>query len=347
MDDTHSPQAGKSIGQMRRKPVDVTAASPVTAGHLAPGQALPLVIEPAVAAASIDLVRWATENRARIEGDLDRYGAILFRGFALKSVADFEAVASAVYPLYGGYGDLPNAGVSDTIYKSTPYPPDKWILFHNESSHLQSYPLRISFFCLRAAETGGETPILDCREVYRRLEPGLRDRFETEGLMYVRNFIEGFDVPWHQFFKTTDKAAVEALCSRDQVTCEWTAGNGLRLRQRTRAVARHPRTGEKSFFNQVQLHHVSCLDPETRHSLLALLKEEDLPRNVYYGDGTPIDDAVMATLNDLFMSLATSAPWQTGDMIMLDNMMIAHARKPFTGAREIVVAMGQMVDAAA
>ena len=52
-------------------------------------------------------------------------------------------------------------------------------------------------------------------------------------------------------------------------------------------------TGEISFFNQVQLHHVHCLDPETRESLLSIFKREDLPRHVYYGDGSPIEDSVM------------------------------------------------------
>jgi predicted metalloendopeptidase len=54
------------------------------------------------------------------------------------------------------------------------------------------------------------------------------------------------------------------------------------------------------FFNQVQLHHPFCLDPATRKSLVALFKEEGLPRNVYYGDGTRIEDETMKKLGDLY-----------------------------------------------
>ena len=64
--------------------------------------------------------------------------------------------------------------------------------------------------------------------------------------------------------RPTDKAEVEKICAEGGMSCEWTE-TGLRLRQRAPARRRtHPRTGEKLFFNQVQLHHVSCLDPTRR-----------------------------------------------------------------------------------
>ena len=34
--------------------------------------------------------------------------------------------------------------------------------------------------------------------------------------------------------------------------------------------------------------------------------------------------------------------WQRGDVVMLDNMLAAHARDPFEGERRIVVAMGDI-----
>lgn len=52
-------------------------------------------------------------------------------------------------------------------------------------------------------------------------------------------------------------------CRESSTDAEWTAA-GLRTRQRRIAVSRHPGTGEKVFFNQIQLHHVSCLGPEVR-----------------------------------------------------------------------------------
>jgi alpha-ketoglutarate-dependent taurine dioxygenase len=100
------------------------------------------------------------------------------------------------------------------------------------------------------------------------------------------------------------------------------------------------------FFNQVQLHHLSCLDSATRDSMLALFKEEDMPRNVYYGDGSLIEDEVMEKLDELFWTTSVSFPWREGDLIMVDNMLVAHARQPYVGPRKILVAMGEMISGA-
>jgi alpha-ketoglutarate-dependent taurine dioxygenase len=344
----NAPTAGaltpkmKSFKDIRRQVVDVSAASLVKIGSMTPGQALPLVIQPAVA--SVDLAEWARTNQDFLETNVLKYGAILFRGFGLTSVPAFEAAVQAICPnLFENYGDLPREGVSDRVYQSTPYPNDKHILFHNESSHLPRWPRKQFFGSIQVAEEGGETPILDCREVYKQLAPEVRDRFAAKGLMYVRNFIKGIDVSWQDFFHTEDKATVEEACRKEGMKCEWTSGNNLRVRQISPAVIKHPKTGEMVFFNQVQLHHPYCLDSETRASLRSLFKEEDLPRNVCFGDGAPIEDAVMEAIGQLYWKLAVSFPWQEGDLLFMENMLVSHARNPFVGPRKIVVAMGEMV----
>jgi alpha-ketoglutarate-dependent taurine dioxygenase len=339
---TEVSSAKKSLRGIRRQVVDIGSQNLIQTSSLAPGKTLPLVVQPA--GDNLDLADWAKSNQDFVDTHLLKHGAILFRGFGINTPAAFERAALAMCPgLFSEYGDLPREGLSDKVYHSTPYPPDKHILFHNESSHLPSWPRKQFFACMIVAKAGGETPILDCREVYRQLDPDLRDRFETKGLMYVRNFIKGVDVSWQDFFHTSDRAKVEEACHKEGMTCEWTPGDNLRVRQLSPAVVKHPKTGEMSFFNQVQLHHPYCLDPETRQSLMSLFKEEDLPRNVYYGDGTPIEDAVMEKLGDLYWKLSVSFTWQQGDLIMLENMLVSHARNPYLGPRKIVVAMGEMV----
>src|SRR6185503_18963441 len=105
-----------------------------------------------------------------------------------------EAVAQAACPdLFGEYGDLPREGVSGRVYGSTPYPADQTILFHNESSHLARWPMRIFFHCLEPAARGGETPLVDGRRVLAGLRPELRESIRRRRLMYVRHFIPGVD----------------------------------------------------------------------------------------------------------------------------------------------------------
>jgi alpha-ketoglutarate-dependent taurine dioxygenase len=124
--------------------------------------------------------------------------------------------------------------------------------------------------------------------------------------------------------------------------CEWTDSGGLRVKQRCRAVLRHPRTGEMTFFNQVQLHHIYCLEPAVRQSLLTMFNLEDLPRHVYYGDGSAIEECVMDHIGEVYEKNAVRFQWQHGDMITLDNMLTAHGRDPYSGLRKIVVALGDM-----
>lgn len=145
--------SNRPITGARRKAVDLSNETAVSIRRFEGNPRMPWAIEPA--RPGVDLLAWAAENHATVDSRLLDAGAVLLHGFDVRRADDFEAVASALTSeLYGGYGDLPRAGESRNIYESTPYPPDQAILFHNESSHLSSWPMRISFCCLVAAETG-------------------------------------------------------------------------------------------------------------------------------------------------------------------------------------------------
>jgi alpha-ketoglutarate-dependent taurine dioxygenase len=343
METTTGTGPTRSLRAVRRKAVDVDAMSLVRMRPFGPGPhgSLPLVIEPAVD--GVDLPAWAAANRDEIFAILARNGAVLFRGFGITTPGEFEDAAAAVCPdLFSEYGDLPKEPTARRIYQSTPYPNDKAILFHNESSHLPQWPMKQFFFCVIAPETGGETPVLDCRRAVQEMDPGLLAAFESKGLRYTRTFAEGLDVSWQDFFKTGSKDEIERLCAAAGMTCEWTDRGYLRISNQATAVSVHPVTGERVFFNQVQLHHVSCLDSATRDSLLALFDRADLPRNVYFGDGSDIPDESMEQLGRLFDDLMVPVAWEPGDILMLDNMLVSHGRLPFTGRRKVCVAMAEM-----
>jgi alpha-ketoglutarate-dependent taurine dioxygenase len=319
----------------------------VHAGPLAADRAFGLMLRPA--RSGVDLAGWCGEHVAAIDALLHQHGALLFRDFDVPSAADFErAAAGAFGGLFGEYGDLPRSAAGARIYHSTPYPPELMILWHNESAHLASWPMRIAFYCTVAARAGGCTPIVDSRALMRDLDAAVVEAFRTRGLCYVRNFIAGVEPTWERFFRTDDRAAVETLCRAEENELSWRDDGGLRVRRRGPGTARHPVTGAEVFFNQVQLHHVACLDPETRADLCALVDDEaDLPRTVAYGDGTPIPDDVVRHIVDVCERTCVRVPWHPGDMIVLDNMLTAHGRDPYEGERRILVAMGRLTQATA
>src|SRR5436305_9845012 len=191
---------------------------------------LPLVVRPGVP--GVSRASWAENSRGVIDRELAKHGGLLFRGFEIPRVEEFEHVVRAISGELLEYTERssPRHAVSGRIYTSTDYPPDQPIFLHNENSYQAVWPRRIFFYCAKAASEGGETPIADVRKLYRRVDPEVRDAFVAKRWMVVRNYGDGFGLPWQDVFQTTDRAEVEAHCRRSGIELEWKEGNRLRTR---------------------------------------------------------------------------------------------------------------------
>jgi alpha-ketoglutarate-dependent taurine dioxygenase len=339
VNDTNRP-ALKRLGNLQRRTVTMSTEDLVRTAPL-DGKGLPLVIQPAVA--GLSLPAWVENHRDRIDAELRRHGALLFRSFDQPRVEQFEQAVRAISGEMLEYKERssPRHAVSGRIYTSTDYPADQPIFLHNENSYQFTWPRRIFFFCATPAAEGGETPIADVRRVYERIRPEVRERFAAKKWMMVRNYGQGFGLPWTTVFQTEDWEEVEDYCRRNGIEVEWREGNSLRTRAVRNAVAKHPDTGEVLWFNHATFFHVSTLSPAVRDGLLAQFPEDELPANTYYGDGSPIEPEVLDHLRACYEAETVRFPWEKGDLLMLDNMMVAHGRAPYKGERRILVAMAQ------
>ena len=330
---------------IRRVAVDRAADERVEQTLLIAGSRLPCLFRSG--SAGLRLADWAGARRDVIDAALHSSGGALFRGFAVTGPDDFHAFMEAVCGelLEYKYRSTPRREVTARLYTSTEYPAGETIPQHNEMAYTNEWPLRIAFYCQQAAAEGGETPLSDSRRVLARLRLDVIARFRSAGVRYVRNYGLGLDLSWHTVFQTEDRTEVERQCHERGIECEWD-GDRLRTTQVCQALARHPVTGEDVWFNQAHLFHVSSLGAEMQAEMLSVLDEANLPRNAFYGDRSPIEPEVLDHIRGAYASETVAFPWQEGDVLLLDNMLAAHGRRPFRGARRVLVAMAQAVSPA-
>jgi alpha-ketoglutarate-dependent taurine dioxygenase len=291
----------------------------------------------------IRLASWIEAHRSRILTLVHQHGAVLFRGFGVSSEAEFEAVVKGASSELLEYTERssPRTRLAGRVYSSTDYTADLPIFLHNEQSYNQRFPLKIFFGSLQCAERGGETPIADSRRIYRRIPEAMRQAFEARGYLYVRNFGADAGLRWQEAFQTQSAADVERYCRENAIDYEWLGGERLRTRQRRRVAARHPHTGEMSWFNHLTFFHVSTLPEMVRAAMLGSFAEADLPNQTYYGDGGAIEPDVLDTLRAAYEAEKVTFPWERGDVLMMDNMLAAHARNAYAGSRKVVVGMAE------
>ena len=288
---------------------------------------------------------WIAVNRERVTRSLETSGAVLIRGFTAWTESEFRELVNAVggkEPLEYLYRSTPRTDLGRGVYTATEYPPGLSIPMHNENAYQRDWPMLLFFFGAYPADGGGgETTLADTVKVTGRIAASIRERFEKKKVMYIRNYKKDVDLPWSVVFQTDSRLEVEQYCAAHDIGCEWTPEGHLRTRQVCDAVSVHPRTGQRIWFNQAHLFHPSSLDKRTRKALHAMYKDEDLPRNATYGDGSAIEESVLEEIRETFDREVVGVAWRKGDVLILDNMLVSHGRSPYKGKRKILTAMAR------
>jgi alpha-ketoglutarate-dependent taurine dioxygenase len=308
---------------------------------------LPFAIEAGPGAKPDALIETARNCRAAWSDQLLDHGALLLRSWDLAGIDRFRAFVAAfsgsseAFGYAGGASPRRAIDSESGVYNSTDYPAAMTLPLHNELSYAGHYPARLFFFCRVAPLSGGATTLGDSRRILEGLDRQVLDEFRARQIRYVRNLSPeiGSGYSWQEAFETEDPRSAEARCAELGAAFEWDDGF-LRISQIRPATARHPDTGEEVWFNQADGFHPSVLDPETYEAAMAFAGSEDRFRlNVFYGDGSRIEQAALDHVRAVIRSETIPHAWQTGDILVLDNLLAAHGREPFSGPREIVLAM--------
>jgi alpha-ketoglutarate-dependent taurine dioxygenase len=285
---------------------------------------------------------WMGRHAAQLRAATDAHGAVLVRGLALAGAGEVEKV---VRPLVGqpmrereGFAPRHRYG---SLYSSAEWPHNEPMCAHHELSYAAEPPSLLVFACLMPATVGGAIGLADAAAMARALPAGLVGRFAREGWQLVRTYTAQAGMPWRDAFGSGDRAAVAAYCRDNAIDAEWRADGSLRTRQRRPALTVHPTSGVPCWFNQIAFLNEYTMDDEVREYLRSVLGQQNLPFNTSYGGGEPIPEETVRTINETYAAHTVRVPLRAGDLLVVDNVRMAHSREAYRPPREMLVAMAR------
>ncbi len=309
---------------------------------------LPLLIKPndhyRINSEVESLDAFLKEQQALILTQLHQYGAILFSGFDIASIDMFTRLAKLFIPQVMDYkgGDTPRSKVSAEAYTSTEISSELHIPLHQELSYSTHYPNKLFFYCMKSAEQGGQTPLLDARKLYKALDPEIINIFSNKKIKYITNLHGGYGVgkSWQECFETEDKDEVIQIFQQRGIQYFWQDEDNLQFHEIVQPVIQHPQTAEHIWFSQADQWHVSHLDVDVYESLLEFMTEDAFYHNCTFADGSEIPRQYLDEIRYQKNKLIKTFDWQQGDFLMIDNHLVMHGRNPYHGERKILVTMG-------
>jgi hypothetical protein len=176
-------------------------------------------------------------------------------------------------------------------------------------------------------------------DVRQRLDPSIFDKFKRLGVRYDRVFHGHIDLSWQDAFQTEDKDHVAKFCAEQEISYEWLEDDVLKTSQVSPGVVHHRVRGEDFLFNQAHLFHPSAMGEQTLQHMLDAFGPELLPRNAFYGNGEEIESATLAAVRAAYSEAAIDHDWQEGDVVLIDNIQVAHGRRTYSGDRLILTAL--------
>jgi hypothetical protein len=319
---------------------DVEVAGPD--GRAAPSQdVFPLVFACGSPGGPLaDALDWVAAERDALGVRLRRHGALLFRGFPVRSDLDFDAFIRAFgWPNFTYAESLSNAvrvSRTERVFTANEAPPSATIRLHHEMAQTPIFPSRLFFFCEEPARVGGATSLCRSDLLFRELEqrfPAFASDCEKHGLLYSLVMPPQDDPEsamgrsWRSTFGVETQSEAEDRMKRLGYTWEWLEDGCLRTTTPVLPAVRSLGDGRKAFFNQL----IAARSWKDRRN--------DPERAVTLGDGRPLDPQAWEAVQELAEALAVDLEWQQGDVALVDNDAVMHGRRSFEGTRRVLASL--------
>lgn len=306
------------------------------------GQRFPAVLQNDGAEVSLaDVDAWVRDRRESLDNLASSAGAVLFRGLPLRSADDFDRFIQAFgYPNFRYEDSLSNAvrvNRTDRVFTANEAPSSITICLHHEMAQTPIYPSRLFFFCEKAAEAGGETPLCRSDILFDRLLrelPQFAQDCEQKGLLYTtvmpaeNDPSSGMGRSWQSTFRSDSRGDAERRMRELGYSWEWLADGCLRATTPRLSAVRQLPDGRRSFFNQLIAAFHGWKD-----------SRNDPSRAITYGDGTPLKASDVDQAAQIAEELTFDLPWQAGDVALIDNYVTMHGRRSFEGTRAVLASL--------
>jgi len=308
----------------------------------------PAVYEPHVSPTEQFTVQeWADACRAVMDAELHKCGAILFRGLPISNPEEFGVWMRGLGWRTMGEKEalkcmfarsMSSKNVNSMVRTASDDPAEYTIEPHSEY-HTVGFPAKIFLWCEQPAEQGGEWPCTDIRAVYSNLRPEVVEKFERLGVNYQVHYPCRANAHYNNWEDniSPDKEFVETYLADQGYQWKWGGDNSLTYWQVFPATKPHPKTGEKSWFNQIHAQHMTFY---THHPLFVNKPRDDKegwPVDCCYGDGTPIPIEIIDHVRETVWKHTYAVPTNPGDMLVFDNYLAMHGRMGFSpaGSRKV------------
>lgn len=291
-----------------------------------------------------DAATWVSSQRESLLDFANRHGAVLLRDFPVEKAEDFDALIQALsldnFPYKKSLSNAVRVNRTERVFSANEAPPEVQIFFHHEMAQTPLYPRWIMFSCEIASEEGGATPICRSDVLYQRLAkkcPGFAAACEQRGLSYTNVMPDADDAKsgmgrsWRSTLGVDSKQAAEDRLRELGYSWEWLDNGCLKATTPPLPAVVEASRGRKVFFNQLIAAFCGWKD-----------ERNDPSKAIRHGDGTPLDVDAVRAATELAEELAFDLQWQVGDVVLIDNTITMHARRPFVGTRKVVASLAEM-----
>lgn len=170
-------------------------------------QEMPLVIEADQSKDLGFLQDFLHSHAQQIIGDIAHYGAVLLRGFAVNSEADFQSTVLSIDGLRGiehafmaEEGRIPVGDQKYVLHTNAVYKTGGTLYlggFHSENYYSTDVPSYISFWCKQPSTIGGETGLINMRKVYAHIPEALKAKLEQQNFYVSKWRVEEIVERYH------------------------------------------------------------------------------------------------------------------------------------------------------